>query len=74
MEYKDLIGKTIKSISQKKLKGYDDTGFLEITFTDNTRAIIVAYYGEHTGESIEEYPTGILVKSSVNYTLEDIPD
>ena len=73
MEYKDLIGKTIESVSHKKLKGYDDEGYLELKFTDGTIATVVASYGEYTGESEDEYPTYIYVTDELD-NLEDVAE
>ena len=42
IEFNTLVGKTIKSVVQKKSIGYDDKGFLEITFTDDTTVVIVS--------------------------------
>lgn len=74
MEYKDLIGKTIVSVQQKKLKGYDDDGFLELKFSDETKVIIVARYGGYTGQSEDEYPTGIFITEQYDSKLEKLED
>lgn len=58
-EFQQLIGKTIKKIESYKVKGYDDTGNLKITFTDNSFVFIEAGYGNYTGNSEDEYPTKI---------------
>lgn len=71
MEYKDLIGKTIENVSHKKLKGYDDEGYLELKFTDGTTATVVASYGGFTGKSEDEYPTYIYVTDEID-NLEDV--
>ena len=71
MEYKNLIGKTIENVSHKKLKGYDDEGYLEIKFTDGTIATVVSFYGGHTGKSEDEYPTCIYVTDQLD-NLEDV--
>jgi hypothetical protein len=68
MDFKDLIGKTIVSATQKKLIKFDDDGFLELIFSDGTKAVIVAYYGGYTGHSEDEYPTGIAIYEK--YSLE----
>ena len=73
MKYKDLIGKTIENVSHKKLKGYDDEGYLEIKFTDGTIATVVASYGGYTGESEDEYPTYIYVTDELD-NLEDVAE
>ena len=72
MEYENLIGKTIVAVKQKKLIGHDDDGFLEMQFSDGTKAIIVAYYSEFTGDSEDEYPTGIFVTERYDCELEDV--
>lgn len=61
MEFSDLIGKTITGCVQKKLVEYNDTGFVELQFSDNTKAIIVSSYGDWEGGSYGEYPTEIYV-------------
>ena len=73
MKYKDLIGKTIESVSHKKLQGYDDEGYLELKFTDGSIATIVASYGGYTGESEDEYPTYIYVTDKLD-SLEDVTE
>jgi hypothetical protein len=73
MNFKDLIGKTIVAAKQKKLKNYDDDGFLELQFSDNTKVIIIAFYDMNwTGHSQDEYPTRIYVNDNYNDELEDI--
>ncbi len=72
MEYENLIGKTIVAVKQKKLIGHDDDGFLEMEFSDGTKATIVAYYGGYTGESEDEYPTGIFITERYDGKLEDV--
>ena len=66
MEFKDLIGKTITNATQQKLSDHDDSGFLELQFSDGTTALIVAMYGGYTGNSEDEYPTGL-------YIINDLP-
>ena len=73
MKEQDLIGKTIENVSHKKLKGYDDEGYLEIKFTDGTIATVVAFYGGYTGESEDEYPTYIYVTDELD-NLEDVAE
>ena len=68
MKFEDLIGKTIVSVKQKKLIGSDDEGFLEMQFSDGTKATIVAYYDGYEGE----YPTGIFVAEQYHRDLEDV--
>lgn len=69
-EFENLIGKTIKSATQKKLKNCDDTGFLVLDFTDGTTTTIVASYGGYTGNSEDEYPTHIEISEDYNNSLE----
>ena len=68
MEYENLIGKTIVAVKQKKLIGGDSDGFLEMQFSDGTKATIVAYYDGCEGE----YPTGIFVAEKYHLDLEDV--
>lgn len=68
MEYENLIGKTIVAVKQKKLIGRDDDGFLEMQFSDGTKAIIVAGYDGCE----DEYPTRISVTEQYHLNLEDV--
>ena len=68
IKFKDLIGKTIVAVKQKKLIGGDSDGFLEMQFSDGTKATIVAYYDGCEGE----YPTGIFVAEKYYRDLEDV--
>ena len=68
MKLEDLIGKTIVSVKQKKLIGGDSDGFLEMQFSDGTKATIVAYYDGCE----DEYPTGISITKQYNGNLEDV--
>ena len=78
MEYNGLIGKTITAATQKKLVDYDDSGYLELQFSDGTKVIVVASYGSYTGGSYGEYPTGIFITDKLedeygeHFELEDI--
>lgn len=74
MTFKDLINKTIVDAKRKKLEHYDDTGFLELTFSDGTRATIVAGYGGYTSESEDEYPTRIDISDGYHLSLVDVID
>ena len=57
MEEKDLIGKTILSVKRKKhVNDTDDDCWLELTFKDGTKTLIVGDYGGYTGLSLDEYP------------------
>lgn len=60
-----MIGKTIKSVVQKKLKDYDDKGFLEIKFTDGTSVAIVSSYLGWSGNSVDEYTTDISIVEEI---------
>ena len=68
MKFEDLIGKTIVAVKQKKLIGGDSDGFLEMQFSDGTKATIVAYYDGCE----DEYPTGIFVTEQYHGNLEDV--
>lgn len=70
MKEVELIGKTIKAIQRKEVKGKDDDAWLELSFTDGTKILIVASFGGYTGESIDEYP--VYVYLSDDY--EDLTD
>ncbi len=70
MKFADLAGKTIESAEQKQHPNYDDDGFLELTFTDGSRCLIVATYGGCSGHSDGEYPTSMFI--SRHPTLNDM--
>ena len=57
----DLVGKTVAAATRLKKPGYDDEGWLRLTFTDGTECVLVAGYGEYTGASEGEYPTHLRV-------------
>lgn len=59
MQLRDLLGKTIKKVSKKRLHGYSDEGFLRFDFTDGSHAYIVASYGSYSKDAEDEYPTNI---------------
>ncbi|TWU59516.1 hypothetical protein V7x_55940 [Crateriforma conspicua] len=65
MEFSDVVGKTIQSATQMKRPETDDDGWLLLEFTDGTRCMVVAYYGGYTGDSEDEYPTGICISEKV---------
>jgi hypothetical protein len=69
---KKLVGKTIKSVEQCKAKDTDDSGYLKITFTDDSFVFIESYYGDFTGNSYDEYPTGINIFYNINLTETEI--
>jgi hypothetical protein len=60
-----LVGKTVEKITHMKYKDSDDTGFLKFKFTDGTSCVIEGFYSGYTGESRDEYPQRIAVRSSV---------
>ncbi len=62
MTFKELNGKTITRATKKKLKGFDDEGYIKLFFSDGTSVIIVASYGGYTGKSEDEYPTDIYIE------------
>jgi len=71
MSEKDLIGKTIKSAKLRKIPDecedgsfYDDEPFLDLEFTDGSKATIIANYGGYTGKSDDEYPRFIEISVS----------
>jgi len=74
VRFHHLIGKTITNAVEKKLKGHDDRGFLELTFSDCTQVIIASSYGGYTGKSYDEYPTtiGCCYKKNFKQELEDL--
>lgn len=63
MKLSDIQGKTIKSVNKRCHSIYDDCGYLDIEFTDDTKVCIVGGYNETwTGKSVNEYPTTIKIK------------
>jgi hypothetical protein len=60
-----LVGKTIKSATFLKLKGYDDEPYLALEFTDGTTATISASYGGYSGASEDEYPSFVSVREGL---------
>ncbi len=71
MNFKDLKGKTITQATQKKLKGYDDQGYLLLKFSDGTSTIITASYDGWTGNSVDEYPTNISLEDVGSHELRN---
>jgi hypothetical protein len=72
MNFEYLIGKTIINAKQKKRKEYDDKGYLELTFSDGSKVVIVSSYNESwTGNSYNEYQTDIELKTDIIDQLED---
>ena len=62
INWTELIGKTIKSISRRGIEGCDDIPYFDIEFTDNTKYTFEADYGGYTGDSQDEYPRFIYLK------------
>lgn len=56
-----MIGKTIAKVEYYRLKRYDDTPYLKLSFTDGTFVFIEGGYGGYTGNSSDEYRTYIKV-------------
>lgn len=73
MTPEDLIGKTITGAKIQQLIGYDDTGYLLLSFSDGTKAIIYGGFSDsYTGESIDEYPTRIGITDKGFEKLQNI--
>lgn len=71
MDLDALEGKTILAVRKKTKRGYDDTGYLEIQFTDGTSCIIVSGFdADWTGLSEGEYATTIGVAETVDDLVE----
>ena len=62
-----LIGKTISSAQLMRKAAFDDTGYLELSFTDGTRCVIAAGYSSYTGESEGEYPTFLKLMNDLSH-------
>jgi len=73
-DFKDLIGKTIVSAEQLEHPSYDDSGWLKLTFSDNTSAVIISGYGDHTGDSSDEYPTYISIVDGEDFKFGEEDD
>lgn len=71
MEFNFLIGKKISSVKRMRLSGYDDTGYLFLSFEDGSSCVVVASYGGYTGDSEDEYPTNIFICEKLNHPLQD---
>lgn len=67
MQTNSLIGKTISSAQLMRKAVFDDTGYLELRFTDGTRCVIAAGYSSYTGESEGEYPTFLKLVDDLTY-------
>ena len=72
MKFEELLGKTISYIKKRKALGYDDFGFLDIGFTDNTNVTIHGTYAGFSGKSHDEYAEQIkLEKFGFDYEVEE---
>ena len=69
MKFSDLVGKKIITAILMKKAAFDDEGWLRLTFEDGTNCILVAGYGEYTGESEYEYPSYIYITEKVDDEL-----
>lgn len=70
---KTLIGKTIQNIVPMKLKHYDDTGFLKLSFTDGFQCVVVGGYLECAlGNNFGEYPTRIHIEDETELEIEQL--
>lgn len=65
----DLVGKTVAAATRLEKPGYDDEGWLRLTFTNGTACVLVAGYGEYTGNTEGEYPTHLRVATNPDGTL-----
>jgi hypothetical protein len=65
IEPTNLIGKIISNVENMHKPGYDDSGWLRLTFTDGTSCIIESSYGTYTGKSIDEYPSTLFILDDV---------
>ncbi len=76
LKAQDLIGKTIIEATIKKLANHDDSGYLQLKFSDGSECLIISSYGMYTGDSADEYPTLISIvdkfESKDGETLIDI--
>lgn len=61
IDWNFLIGKTIKSVKERKHSEYDNT-YLDLEFIDGSKITIVGRYGMWTGESYDEYPTFVSIE------------
>ena len=66
MEFRDIEGKTIRSATHVKRPATDDEGWLLLEFTDGTQCVVFSWYGGFTGNSEDEYPTGIGISGNVD--------
>lgn len=56
-----IVGKTIQAATHVKRPTNDDEGWLLLEFTDGSKCVVYSWYGGYTGDSAEEYPTGISI-------------
>ena len=66
MEFKDIVGKTIQAATHVKRPTNDDEGWLLLEFTDGSKCVVYSFYGGYTGESEDEYPTGISITDNTD--------
>ena len=66
MNFQDIVGKTIQSAMQVKRPIYDDEGYLLLEFTDGSKCVICSWYDRYTGNSEDEYRTGISISDQVD--------
>ena len=65
MKLQELVGKTIESATRMGSVLTDDTGWIELRFTDGTLCVIESSYGVYSGESEYDYPTHIEIVDTV---------
>jgi len=51
----DMIGKTISDAHRRKSKHYEDSGFLDLEFTDGTKCTVHGTYGGYSTNAYDEY-------------------
>jgi hypothetical protein len=64
MKFSDLVGKTISEAVLLKCPGLDDEAWLRLRFTDGTECVLEATYGGFTGNSVDEYPSFLVVREN----------
>lgn len=60
-----LIGKTIIKAVRRGILHHDDHPFLDLVFSDGSKATIIADFGGYTGNSDNEYPRYIKIETEV---------
>ena len=72
MNIKDLVGKTISHASRRKSSHYEDSGFLDLMFTDGTACTVHGTYGGYSSDAYDEYVELIeLVKYGYDHEARD---